>query len=233
MQAPSGKIFTNYEVGLVRTMNRYGTLRYQNEPFTLQSGIKSYIYVGCREDITDHPDLEWMIGMEIAKLVNSHASKEKDSKTQCLIGVPSAGNVLAQAAAMAGAQARNSYRGFCHRIMRAQLKQYGVHTTWVDGKPMPLEHSYWLVDNALTTGGSLLKSMRNLLADGYVTEDVRIFALIDRQHLGMAYLNDAGFNNIVVGYQLTDLVYILTEFREWPKIALKYMEDEIQASIPF
>jgi orotate phosphoribosyltransferase len=232
MQTPSGYFFDNNELNLVRDMNRCGFLRFVEEPILQNSGLKTRIYVGGREDLTDNPYLEWMIGSKIASVIKKYAVEAGDHKTQCLIGIPTAGNVLAQAAAMVGARA-NNYRGFCHRTLRENLKEHGDGRSWVNGSYTPEQQSYWTVDNALTSGTSTFLALQKLTGSGYSLDGLRIFVLVDREQGGMECLINADLKEIVVCYKLSDLVHVLVELKSWPKTALQYMREEIRASVPF
>src|SRR3989344_5131486 len=118
MNVPSGRIYDKLDLKIIRLMAKYGFIRWREEPFQLNSGIESHVYISGREDLTDHPDLERLIGKKIALGVKAN-SLPKD-KQPCLVGVPTAGTTLAQAAAMASYHSRILVSGqtICHRIMR-------------------------------------------------------------------------------------------------------------------
>ena len=101
MKVPSGRTFDPLDFVIVRLMAEYGFIRW-SEQLIHFSSVDSHVYVGGREDLTDHLKLEWALGRKIARLVLAHAHDRQDQKQQCLIGIPTAGTALAQATAMVG-----------------------------------------------------------------------------------------------------------------------------------
>src|SRR5688572_21480151 len=98
MNLPSGQKLTQHDQELLLSMVSCGLVRYSETPFTLRSKIESHVYVFGREDLTDNPMLERKVGVKIADVVQ--ANSEPDAPMPCLIGLPTAGTVLAQAGAM-------------------------------------------------------------------------------------------------------------------------------------
>src|SRR3989344_7813 len=118
MEVPSGRTFDEFDLEILETMNTCGFVRYSPKPFVLKSEIESNIYVSGREDLTDNPNLEIKIGRKIARPVaNATLPGEKQV---CLVGIPTAGTALAQAAAMMSY--RTASIPICHRIMREAVK---------------------------------------------------------------------------------------------------------------
>ena len=234
-ELPSGRVFDAYDEQTLRLFVKYGFVRWSEKAITLKSGVASHIYVSGREDLTDNPDLEWLIGRKIAQLVLDNMADRGDTKQQCLIGLPTAGTPLAQTAAMVNwnqqRQRKNSNKAphIIHRIMREGLKDYGVHPAWVNGKPQPDIHTYWTVDNVVTDGRSKLETRDRLLESGYPVEDMPSLVFMDRQQGGIANMEEAGFRNIVVAYNLLDVTYALGELGLWPKDAVQAVDEEIKA----
>jgi len=82
---------------LLRLMESYGFIKRREEPFTLKSGIQSRVYVSGGADLTDHPDLLSLVGRKISNMLRNHTPAGRQA---CLIGIPTAGTTLAQAASM-------------------------------------------------------------------------------------------------------------------------------------
>lgn len=118
MEVPSGRMLDEFDLEILRTMNDCGFVRHSPQPFTLKSGIKSNVYVYGREDLTDNPGLEIKIGKKVASEVTR--ATLRDEKKVCLIGIPTAGTALAQAAAMMSNWGGLS--SICHRILREAVK---------------------------------------------------------------------------------------------------------------
>ena len=229
MQVPSGRIFCDDDLELSRMMIKYGFIRRSDKPFTLNSGISSNIYVYGREDITDNQRFEWTLGLKMARIIREN-SKSSNRQT-CLIGIPTAGTVLAQAIAMLSfcyaITVNKKY--ICHRIMRQKLKKHGKHPKWVNGDPDLNKHIYWTIDNVVTNADSKFEANNRLREDGYPVDSMPSFILVDRQQGGVERMKKEGFKHIVVAYYLLDLTFVFGELGLWPKNMVKAVEEEIKA----
>jgi len=230
MELPSGRKYDGSDLALVRMMAEYGMIQWSNDPFKLNSGIYSNVYVFGREDLTDHPDFEWKVGLKSGRLVQRH-SLPSDNQP-CLIGIPTAGTAIANAAALVSHRNNILINGheICHRVMRETLKRkHGVHPKWVNGNSDPNRHTYWSVDNVVTNADSKFTANERLQESGYPVEDMPSFVYVDRQQGGIQRMEKAGIKRIVIAYYLLDLTYAFGELRLWPKDTIKAVEDEIAA----
>lgn len=236
MQTPSGQIYDALDLAILQLIIEYGFVRRAETPFRLRSGIESHVYVFGREDLTDHPDLEWLIGRKIARLVQENSLP--GDKQPCLIGIPTAGTPLAQAAAMVSYHENirvnpllpgSADRVICHRIMREALREYGAHPNWVNGPPQPELHTYWTVDNVVTDGGSKFEAAERLGVSGYSAKEMPSLIFVDRQQGGIQKMEQGGFTRIVVAYGLLDLTFAFGELGLWPKDTVQAVEEEIRA----
>jgi len=236
IETPSGQVFFHDDLELLKLMAKYGFIRQSDQPFELKSGILSHVYVYGREDVTDNPELEWLIGRKIAKLI-IETSEPLDNQP-CLIGIPSAGTALAQAAAMVSFREQIMPNGYfiCHRVMvmkktfmKEALKKHGAHPKWVNGEPRPNLHTYWTVDNVVTDGATKIETNERLRASGYPVETIPSFILVDRQQGGVKRMEQAGFKRIVVAFYLLDLAFAMGEIKNWPKSVVRLVEEEIKA----
>ncbi|HAT74265.1 MAG TPA: hypothetical protein DCS08_04700 [Candidatus Moranbacteria bacterium] len=118
LQVPSGTFYDAEDCRLLELMCLYKFIEWRESTFRLNSGIESHVYVFGREDTTDNPELEWMIGRKTALTIK--AVPWPDKKQICLIGIPTAGTAIAQAAAMVSWQEKiyANEQPICHRIMR-------------------------------------------------------------------------------------------------------------------
>lgn len=223
MQVPSGRTLSPHDIALIRTMNEVGFIKWSDDPFTLKSGIESHVYVLGREDLTDNPAFELMCGSAIERQVRLLVREGPIS----LIGIPTAGTALAQAAAMASVLMGGSKR-VSHRIMREVKKAHGAHKSWVNGSPRP-GVTYGVIDNVVTDGGSKSEAAPKLVEDGYSLQDLFWIIFVDRQQGAVEKLHEAGFNNIYVMYKLLDITFVFQELRLWPRAAADKVEKEIRA----
>jgi orotate phosphoribosyltransferase len=228
MKVPSGRVFTELDLTIFRLMVECGFIKQQKEPVTLKSGIPSHVYVFGREDITDHPDLEWLIGRKIALVVQENSSPTGGQP--CLIGIPTAGTAIAQAASMVSYAEKIFINGhyICHRVMKEALKSHGTHPAWVNGSPQP-SHDYWDVDNVVTDGASKIETRKRLAESGYPVQQMRSLIFVDRQQGGVQLMEKQGITGIVVVYYLLDLTFAFGELGFWPKEMVKAVEEEIKA----
>lgn len=231
IKTPSGVIYDDNDIAILTEMFRVGFVRYSPDPFTLRSGIKSNIYVFGREDLTDNPNLEWMLGSKLARVVyaNSH-----DARQQCLIGLPTAGTALAQATAMASLEVKcekqsGDAQNIAHRIMREVLKRHGAHKGWVNGKPEHLRQRYWIVDNVATDGQTKVDAIPKFEADGYPARQMPVLITIDRQQGAVGRLKNEGFEQIHVAYNLLDITHAFWTLELWPEGVVEKVEEEIHA----
>ena len=229
MRVPSGQDFSALDISILQRMADYGFVRHSEEPFKLKSGIMSNVYVFGREDLTDHPDLEWLTGQRIAHEVV--ANFRSGDKAPCLIGIPTAGTALAQAAAMVSFSETIKVvpdAWICHRIMREGKKEHGAHHKWVNGDPSP-NHTYWAVDNVVTDGGSKFEAAEKLTESGYDGLGMPNLIFVDRQQGGIKRMKEGGFRRIIVIYNLLDLAFALGELGRWPKEVVRQVDEEIKA----
>lgn len=226
MQVPSGAVYERQDLAILLEMAKCGFVRHSEIPIKFKSGILSNVYVFGREDLTDNPQLEWLAGAKIASIVydNTH-----DTRQPCLIGIPTAGNALAQAAAMVSFQLHRLWLPIAHRVMREQLKQHGAHSTWVNGRPDLGRQQYWMVDNVATNGKSKQEAAEKLEADGYPAKQMPCLIWIDRQQGAVPRLKAAGFEQVIVVYNLLDITYAFGVMGLWPKSAVTAVEKEIKA----
>lgn len=234
MQVPSGRIFEKSDLRIIQRMFEVGLVEHSDKPFTLKSGVQSHVYVHGRQDLTDNADLVWNIGRKIAEVVYEH-SINGDLEEPCLIGIPSVGRTFAQAASMASLQIRAEYpRRFplppviSFRVMREVKKQHGVHQKWIEGNYNPSFH-FWLVDNVATDGGSKFTAAERAEEDGYPSRKMPCLIWIDRQQGAVARLKAAGFEHVVVVYNLLDITSAYSEMGLWPKSTVSKVEEEIKA----
>lgn len=220
--APSGRKFHEKDIRLVKRMHDVGFVRYDPAGFVLNSGIRSRVYVMGREDLTDNPDFEW----EMGEVILDAAWRVNSGGQPCLIGIPTAGTALAQAAAMFSLHQDKRMR-IAHRIMREQPKSHGVNLkTYVNGTPDFERHCYITLDNVITDGDSKRRYAALLDASGYRSREMPWVIVVDRQQGGMKYMANAGFNAVAL-FNLLDLVYVLGETETWPREAVADVEREI------
>lgn len=207
---------------LVRGLHDVGFVRWSDASFTLKSGVPSHVYVYGREDLTDNPDVLARLGSVIARRLEEEIPVPAGKKL-CLIGIPTAGTPLAQAAA-------DGSDGFIiFRIMREMKKEYGAHgKTIVNGRPDPARHVYATIDNVVTDGESKIEAAKLLREDGYPADDMIHVILVDRGNGGVERLRREGLKVVVI-FNLTDLIEVFVESERWSPAQAQALKDEIAA----
>lgn len=221
---PSGRTFSQSDHSLLKKMAHYGFIRYSAEPFTLKSGIQSHVYVFGREDLTEHPGLQWDVGVRIRQHLDQSVIGEQ--RSLMLIGIPMAG--LALAAATSLMSYYNGGTAIGYRTMRPVKKGHGAHQTWIDGQPDVKQHAYWLIDNVATDGKTKIDANERAAEDGY-PERLPCLIFVDRQQGAVERLLKAGFPQVEVVFNLLDITYAFGEMNLWPKATVKLVEEEIAA----
>jgi orotate phosphoribosyltransferase len=245
LTVPSGVEYTDLDVRLLLRMREVGFVQYSDKPFTFKSGIRSNVYVYGREDLTENPDLLWMVGQKMC-LVLTEQLRVPSHQQVCLIGIPTAGTPFAQAASMVSLREDfniNRYTDdcggqhhpmpICFQIMKEKPKDYGAHKGWINGKADDQWKHYVLVDNVATNGDTKIEATEKLKQDGYFggpdsNDRPSVFIWVDRQQGAVNNLHAAGFRQVLIGYNLLDLTYAYGELGLWPKSAVEAVEKEIR-----
>lgn len=210
----------NLQPWLLKAMYTHGFVKWSPTQFTLKSGKQSHVYVFGREDITDNPPLLHVFGREIrnAALLAFSRLAPTMSLVPCLIGIPTAGTPLAQAAAMVDFfEGTANGTKMCFRIMREAKKKHGAHQGWVNGAPDLAKHLYFTVDNVVTDGQSKVEAAERLLEDGYPAYDMPQVILVARDMRIVPALHTQGFKHVIVLFALRDIINGFAERSYWTK----------------
>ncbi len=230
MKVPSGEIFSENDIELLKLMAKYGFVRWSEEPFKLKSGIMSHVYVFGREDLTDHPDLSVLVGRKISERVWKMMKISKDKRQPCIIGIPIAGIPLATAASVFDAiKSKDPSKAICYRIMRQKLKPHGAHHNWIDGRPDIEKHRYISIDNVITDGGSKIEAAEKMDNDGYKAKEIDQIIFIDREQGGTQMLVEKGFKAPEIIFKLSDITFVFKELGLWSEESVQKVQSEIKA----
>jgi len=230
MKVPSGEIFNEEDLELLKLMAKYGFVSWNETPVKLKSGIMSHVYVMGREDLTDHPDLSVAVGRKVSERVHGMMDREKDKRQPCIIGIPIAGIPLATAASFYDAiHSKEPSNAICYRIMRQKIKEHGAHHNWIDGRPDFNKHRYISIDNVITDGGSKIEAAEKLDNDGYPGKELDQIIFIDRGQGGPELLVKKGFKVPEIIFKLSDITFVYKELNLWPVESVAKVEEEIKA----
>ena len=229
LTAPSGAVFNNDDLRLIKQLGEIGFIKYSEKPFKLKSGVMSNVYVYGREELTANPHILWSLGRKILRDAVAVMKKENDERKPCFIGYPTAGTPLAQAAAMVDVIECYSKNPATFYQMRSVKKQsHGAHETWIVGKPNVMEERIFRTDNVTTDGGTKIEWAPRFAEDGLPTYDLDDIIVVERQQGALKRMAEAGFKKKpVVIYYLLDLTFVFRELEVWPAQAVAQVEKEI------
>lgn len=157
--------------------------------FTLRSGEISPIYIDCRA-IISYPPL-------LRSVANALWEKVKHQKPSLLCGVPY--TALPMATAISLAHDRPML------MCRKETKDYGTKKQ-IEGVFKPGQ-TCLIVEDVITTGGSVLRIAESLKKHGLQVKDIVV--LVDRQQGGKEALLAAGYHLHSV-YTLDELIKVRT-----------------------
>ena len=147
--------------------------------FTLASGKKSDFYVDARQTT-----LHARGSLVIASLILERLHPEVTA-----IGGPVTGAIpIVGATTLLSNQQNKNIHGF---MVRKEAKGYGAQN-WIEGREnIPSEASICVVEDTVTTGGSLLKAIQKLEDAGYTV--VQTISVVDRQEGAQELIEEAGY----------------------------------------
>lgn len=149
--------------------------------FTLASGKTSDFYFDGRL-VTLHPEGMWLIARAIHRLLPEEA------------GVTAVGGPTLGADPIATATALVGYREFGRHwdafLVRKEAKAHGAGKQ-IEGRPLTAGSRVVVVEDTVTSGGSVLRAIDSIRATG--AEIVRVIALLDREEGAAEAFAQAGY----------------------------------------
>ena len=162
---------------LVHLLKTRGLER-RDRPFTLSSGEQSYDFVDCKHALATGSAL-WLAARALLEAI--------DEPFDAVGGLTMGADPLAHAAAVAAHVERGvEVRWFS---VRTKQKDHGTMSS-VEGARLAPGTRVLLVDEAVTTGGSILQALDAVLAAGAVV--VTAACLVDRGEIGRRIFGDRG-----------------------------------------
>jgi len=145
---------------------------------TLSSGKESNYYVDARSVVLD-PEGAYLIG----KLILERVKPETEAVAGMTLG---ADPIVASVSVLSHLEEKDLFG----LIIRKEPKKHGTKK-FVEGPSLPEGTKVAVVDDVVTTGTSLIKSIERLSAEGY--ETVQVIAILDRDEGGSEKLAKAGY----------------------------------------
>ena len=226
--APSGTVFSEGDVELIRLLGDIGFIKYSKKPFPLKSGVKSHVYVYGREDLTTNVNALWAIGEKVVQTAEAVMRRERDTRQALFVGLPTAGTPLAQAAAMVDWVKGYFLTPSAFMQMRSIRKlTHGVHESWLIGKPDMTKQRLFSVDNVATDGGTKFEMGDRFAEDSIDPLTIDNIILVDRQQGAVRRMIEHGYKKPIVIFNLLDLTFVFGQQGTWPTEAVAQVEKEI------
>ena len=149
--------------------------------FTLASGAKSTYYFDGRR-VTHDPEGATLVGTLMQELVH-------ESGAEAIGGPTSAANAIITAVQVLSFQKKQPINGF---YVRSEEKAHGTQQMIEGNLPDRPQAPVAVVDDTMTTGGSLERAIEAVEAKG--CKVVLVGVVVDRQQGGAARLKAKGYN---------------------------------------
>ena len=145
---------------------------------TLSSGKVSDYYVDAREVVLD-PEGAYLTGKLMLDMINPEAV--------AVAGMTLGADPIVTSISVVG---HIEGRDLTALIIRKEPKKHGTQK-FVEGPVLPEGSKVTVVDDVVTTGSSLVKSIERLRNEGY--EPIQVVAILDREEGGSEKLKEAGY----------------------------------------
>jgi orotate phosphoribosyltransferase len=145
---------------------------------TLSSGKVSDYYVDAREVVLD-PEGAYLTGRLMLDMI--------DPAAVAVAGMTLGADPIVTSISVVGHLAGRKLKAL---IIRKEPKKHGTQK-FVEGPALPEGSKVTVVDDVVTTGSSLIKSIERLRAEGY--EPIQVVAILDREEGGSERLKEAGY----------------------------------------
>lgn len=152
---------------------------YMEGDFLLSSGLKSDYYFDGRQTSL-HPRGAWLIGHIFARMI-------KDSGISGVAGMTMGADPIITATSLAAHEDGLFWPGL---IVRKEAKKHGTASNIEGMANVKTGNTVALLEDVVSTGGSVIKACESVRAAGLVAQDV--YAVLDREQGGTEALAAAG-----------------------------------------
>ncbi|MDA8298649.1 MAG: orotate phosphoribosyltransferase [Deltaproteobacteria bacterium] len=163
-------------------LNAVKTLCYEKKEFVLASGKTSDFYIDLRRISFDGEYL-YLVG----RLLYDEIKKIKDLKFSVIAGVPVGGIPLISSILTASFLDKNPLKSV---VIRKEKKEYGKGNLIEPVQFLSKGANILIIEDVVTTGGSILKAVKNAREEGYEITDA--VCVVDRQEGGAEFLKEKG-----------------------------------------
>jgi orotate phosphoribosyltransferase len=163
-------------------LNAVKNLCYEKKEFVLASGKTSDFYIDLRRISFDGEYL-YLVG----RLLYDEIKKMKDLKFSVIAGVPVGGIPLISSILTASFLDKNPLKSV---VIRKEKKEYGKGNLIEPVQFLSKGANILIIEDVVTTGGSILKAVKNAREEGYEITDA--VCVVDRQEGGAEFLKENG-----------------------------------------
>lgn len=157
---------------------------YEKKDVTLASGKKSDFYVDAKQTTLSAKGAFLTGRVMYAMLTNPELPQ-----VQAVGGVTMGADPMVTAISIESFYKNNPIDAF---IIRKETKGYGKNLMVEGRKFIPDGTHVAIIEDVVTTGGSLIKAINNAVKEGFIVK--RVLALVDRMEGGRENIADAGYN---------------------------------------
>jgi orotate phosphoribosyltransferase len=169
-------------------------------PFILASGKQSQCYIDCRKVVLSSRGSR-LLGSLLQQAVD-YRLDELPEQELVLYGATGVGGApLVGVMLHAAGVSHVPRKGF---VVRDHQKEHGLQQRIEGHLPVDVSRTVMMVEDVITTGGSILTACRVVEALGHVVNG--IFAIVDREEGGVNALRQAGYyvNCLLTAQELID-----------------------------
>ena len=170
-----GNFSEKYDLNKTKLLKQLIKKSYKNGDFTLASGKKSSDYLNCKPVSLNGEGLN---------LISDLFLELKDSKSQAVAGLTLGADPLVSGLILKAASKGLELNGL---IIRKETKKYGTKAG-IEGPLLEEGTLVSVLEDVVTTAGSVIKAIKKLRENKYVVEEV--LSIVDRQEGGLEALED-------------------------------------------
>ena len=170
-----GKFSDKYDLNKAKLLKRLIEKSYKKGNFTLSSGKKSSHYFNCKPVSLNGEGLN---------LISDLFLELKDSRSKAVAGLTLGADQIVSGLIVKAASLGLDLNGL---IIRKEIKKYGTKAG-IEGPTLEEGTLVTVLEDVVTTAGSVIKAIKKLRENNYVVEEV--LSIVDRQEGGLEALED-------------------------------------------
>jgi len=170
-----GNFSEKYDFNKAKLLKQLIEKSYRSGDFTLASGKKSSHYLNCKPVSLNGEGLN---------LISDLFLDIKDSRSQAVAGLTLGADPLVSGLIVKAASQGLELDGL---IIRKEIKKYGTKSG-IEGPRLEEGTLVTVLEDVVTTAGSVIKAIKILRENNYVVEEV--LSIVDRQEGGFDALNN-------------------------------------------